>query len=118
MTPPITIVLMLNVVRIFQSFEIEQLIGTPFKFYVYSTQIYQLARASAPPQYGQATALASLTLILIALLIPLQRWLLGRRQVTTVTGQIRLGLVDIGRWRWLAFGLIAFALMLLIVVPL
>src|SRR5882762_948032 len=72
MIPPMTIVLMLNMVRMFQSFEIEQLIGTPFKFFVYSTQIYQLARASEPPQYGQATALASLTLVLIALLIPLQ----------------------------------------------
>jgi hypothetical protein len=26
---------------------------------------------------------------------------MGRRQVTTVTGQIRLGLVEIGPWRWL-----------------
>jgi iron(III) transport system permease protein len=118
MIPPMTVVLMLNMVRMFQSFEIEQIIGTPFKFFVYSTEIYQLARASQPPQYGQATALASLTLLLIALLIPLQRWLLGRRQVTTVTGQIRLGLVDIGPWRWLAFGLIVVALLLLIVVPL
>lgn len=118
MIPPMTVVLMLNMVRMFQSFEIEQIIGTPFKFFVYSTEIYQLARASQPPQYGQATALASLTLILIALLIPIQRWLLGRRKVTTVTGQIRLGLVDIGRWRWLAFGLIVFALVLLILVPL
>jgi iron(III) transport system permease protein len=32
MIPPMVIVLMLNVVRIFQSFEVEQLIGTPFGF--------------------------------------------------------------------------------------
>src|SRR5919202_3674223 len=71
MIPPMAIVLMLNVVRMFQPFEIEQIVGTPFRFYVYSTLIYQLARASEPPQYGQATALASLTLVLIALIIPL-----------------------------------------------
>jgi iron(III) transport system permease protein len=118
MIPPMAIVLMLNMVRMFQSFEIEQLVGTPFKFYVYSTQIYQLARASEPPQYGQATALASLTLILIAVLIPLQRWLLQRRQVTTVSGRFHPGLIDIGRWRWLALGLILFVLLLLNVVPL
>jgi iron(III) transport system permease protein len=118
MIPPMTIVLMLNLVRMFQSFEIEQLIGTPFKFFVYSTQIYQLARASEPPQYGQATALASLTLLLIALLIPLQRWLIQRRQVTTVTGRFQTGLVEIGRWRWLALGLIVVMLVLLNVVPL
>jgi iron(III) transport system permease protein len=118
MIPPITIVLMLNIVRMFQSFEIEQLVGTPFKFFVYSTQIYQLARASEPPQYGQATALASLTLVLIALLIPLQRWLLQRRQVTTVTGRFRPGLIDMQRWQWLPFGLIVVVLLLLNVVPL
>jgi iron(III) transport system permease protein len=118
MIPPMTIVLMLNVVRMFQTFEIEQLLGTPFRFYVYSTLIYQLARASEPPQYGQATALASLTLVLIALVIPLQRWLLQRRQVTTVTGRFRTGLIETGRWRWLPFGLIVCVLLLLNVVPL
>jgi iron(III) transport system permease protein len=118
MIPPITTVLMLNVVRVFQSFEIEQLIGTPFKFFVYSTQIFQLARASEPPQYGQATALASITLLLIAVLIPVQRWLLHRRQVTTVTGRFHPGLIDIRGWRWLAFGLIVLVLLLLNVVPL
>src|SRR5204862_7474616 len=66
MIPPMPRVLMLNVVRMFQTFELEQLVGTPFKFFVYSTQIYQLARATEPPQYGQATALASLTLVVIA----------------------------------------------------
>jgi iron(III) transport system permease protein len=118
MIPPMTIVLMLNVVRMFQTFEIEQIIGTPFRFYVYSTLIYQLARASEPPQYGQATALASLTLVLIALIIPLQRWLLQRRQVSTVTGRFRPGLIELGRWRWLPFGLIVLVLVLLNVAPL
>src|SRR5919199_1595726 len=118
MVPPMAIVLMLNVVRMFQTFEIEQIVGTPFRFYVYSTLIYQLARASEPPQYGQATALASLTLVLIALIIPLQRWLLQRRQVTTVTGRFRPGLIDIGRWRWLPFVFIVAVLLLLNVVPL
>ncbi|HEV7663502.1 MAG TPA: ABC transporter permease subunit [Chloroflexota bacterium] len=118
MIPPLTIVVMLNIVRMFQSFEVEQLVGTPIKFYVYSTQIYQLARASEPPQYGQATALASLTLLVIVILIPLQRWLLSRRQVTTVSGRFHPGLIELGRWRWLPFGLIVFVLVLLNVVPL
>ena len=118
MIPPMTIVLMLNVVRMFQTFEIEQLVGTPFRFYVYSTLIFQLARASEPPQYGQATALASLTLLLIAAIIPLQRWLLHRRQVTTVSGRFRPGLIEIGRWWWLPFGLIVLVLLVLNVVPL
>lgn len=117
MIPAMTIVLMLTLVRMFQTFEIEQIVGTPFKFYVYSTLIYQLARASEPPLYGQATALASLTLVLIALIIPLQRWLLHRRPAATVTGRFRPGLIELGHWRWLPFGLIVLVLLLLNVVP-
>jgi iron(III) transport system permease protein len=118
MIPAMTIVFMLNIVRMFQTFEIEQLIGTPFNFFVYSTKIYNLARASEPPQYGQATALASITLVLIFLIIPIQRWLLHRRDTTTVGSKFRPGLVDLGPWRWLAFGFIAMVLIVLNIVPL
>jgi iron(III) transport system permease protein len=118
MIPAMTVVFMLNIVRMFQTFEIEQLIGTPFNFFVYSTKIYNLARASEPPQYGQATALASITLLLIFAIIPIQRWLLHRRDTTTVGSKFRPGLIDLGRWRWLAFGFIALILFVLNVVPL
>jgi len=87
MVPPMTIVFMLDIVRVFQSFEIEQLLGTPIGFFIYSTKIFDFIRNTDPPQFGQATALASTTLILIALVIPLQRWLLQRRRYTTVSGQ-------------------------------
>jgi ABC-type Fe3+ transport system permease subunit len=51
----------------------------PFGFYVYSTKIFALIRDPVP-NYGEATVLASLTLLMIALIIPLQRWILeGRR---------------------------------------
>lgn len=118
MIPPLTIVFMLNAVRMFQTFEIEQLVGTPFRFFVFSTKIYDLARASEPPQHGQATALASITLLVIAAIVPLQHWLLHRRQVTTVTGRFHGGLIDLGPWRWGVFGIIVVVLLLLNVVPL
>jgi iron(III) transport system permease protein len=118
MIPPLTIVFLLNVVRMFQTFEIEQLVGTPFRFFVFSTKIYELARTSEPPQYGQATALASVTLLVIAAIVPLQHWLLHRRQVTTVGGKFHSGLIDLGPWRWLVFAGIILVLLLLNVVPL
>jgi iron(III) transport system permease protein len=37
--------------------------------------------------------------------------------VTTVTGRFRPGLIELGRWRWLPFGLVVFVLLLLNVVP-
>jgi iron(III) transport system permease protein len=62
--------------------------------------------------------LASLTLLLIALIIPLQRWILERRRYTTITGSFRPGLIDLGKWNYVLLGLIAILLGLLTVGPL
>lgn len=117
MIPPMAVVFMLNVVRIFSSFEVEQILGRPFHFFVFSTKIYQFVREFDPPQYGSATALASITLVLIAIIIPVQRWLLSRRQYTTVSGQFKPGLIDLGKYRWLVFGALAALLAMLVVIP-
>ena len=117
MVPAMVVVFMLNLVRMFNSFEIEQILGTPIRFYVYSTRIYELMRHTEPPAYGQATALASLTLLIIMAIIPLQRWLLGRRQYTTISGNYKPGVTDLGWLQPLAFGLVLFIVALLTVVP-
>ncbi|NIO07665.1 MAG: hypothetical protein GTO40_06515, partial [Deltaproteobacteria bacterium] len=95
-----------------------QILGTPTGFFIYSTKIFDFIRNTDPPQYGPATALASTTLILIALVIPLQRWLLQRKRYTTISGQFKPGLIDLGQWRWLAFGLVVSLVLLLTLVPL
>jgi len=117
MISPMTLVLALQLLRVFQSFETEYLLGLPFGFFVYSTKIFALVRDDIP-NYGEATVLASITLLLIALIIPLQRWILERRRYTTITGSFRPGLIDLGRWTYVAFGLIAALLVLLTIGPL
>ena len=117
MIAPMMMVFALQLLRVFQSFETEYLLGMPFGFYVYSTKIFTLIRNQIP-NYGEATVLASLTLLMIALIIPLQRWILERRRYTTITGSFRPGLIDLGNWNYVAFGLIAFLLALLTVGPL
>ncbi len=117
MIPPIVVVFMLQLVRIFQSFETEQILGTPIGFYVYSTKIFQFVRFFDPPLYGAAAALASLTLVIIAVIIPLQRWLLQRRRYTTVTGQFKPGLVDLGWFQSLAFLSVVGLVALLTIIP-
>jgi iron(III) transport system permease protein len=117
MVPAMVVVFMLNLVRMFNSFEIEQILGTPIRFYVYSTRIYELMRHTEPPAYGQATALASLTLLIILAIIPLQRWLLGRRQYTTISGNYKPGLTDLGMLQPLAFGMVLFIVAMLTIVP-
>ena len=116
MASPMVLVFALQLLRIFQSFEIEQLLGVPFGFFVYSTMIFDLVRKE-PPLYGQATALASLTLIVVALIIPMQRWILGRRQYTTITGGFKPGLIKLGKWRWPLFGVITALILVLTLFP-
>ena len=117
MISPMILVLALQLLRVFQSFETEYLLGVPFGFYVYSTKIFALIRDPIP-NYGEATVLASITLLMIALIIPLQRWILERRRYTTITGSFRPGLIDLGRWNTIAFGLMTLLLVLLTVGPL
>jgi iron(III) transport system permease protein len=117
MISPMILVLALQLLRVFQSFETEYLLGLPFGFYVYSTKIFTLIR-DAVPNYGEATVLASLTLLMIALIIPLQRWILERRRYTTITGSFRPGLIDLRIWNYVAFAAIAALLLLLTIGPL
>ena len=117
MAAPIVLVLALQSLRIFQSFEIEQLLGVPFGFFVYSTLIFSLVRTQGVPNYPEATVLASATLLFVAAIIPLQRWMLHRRQYTTLTSGFMPGLIDLGRLRILAIGGIWLLVMLLTVFP-
>jgi len=117
MISPMMMVFALQLLRVFQSFETEYLLGMPFGFYVYSTKIYTLIR-NAVPNYGEATVLASITLLIIALIIPLQRWILERRRYTTITGSFRPGLIDLGKGNYIAFGVLSLLIALLTLGPL
>jgi iron(III) transport system permease protein len=117
MISPMMIVFALQLLRVFQSFETEYLLGMPFGFFVYSTKIFTLIRNQIP-NYGEATVLASITLLMIALIIPLQRWILERRRYTTITGSFRPGLIDLRAWNYVAFAMIGLLLTLLTVGPL
>ncbi|HZD41212.1 MAG TPA: iron ABC transporter permease, partial [Terriglobales bacterium] len=117
MTPVIVVVFLLSVIRIFSSFEVELLLGVPWSFYVYSTKIVDLARQE-PPLVNQAAALGSVILVFLAAFIPLQRKLITRRQFTTVTGQFKPKIIDLGVWRYPATGFVILLLFVLDVVPL
>jgi len=117
MISPMILVFALQLLRVFQSFETEYLLGMPFGFFVYSTKIYALIRNQIP-NYGEATVLASITLLMIAAIIPLQRWILERRRYTTITGSFRPGLIDLGKGNYLLLTLIVLLLFFLTIGPL
>jgi iron(III) transport system permease protein len=116
MVSPMILVFALQLLRVFTSFETEYLLGVPFDFYVYSTKIFSLVRNEIP-NYGEATVLASVTLVMLALIIPLQRWILERRRYTTITGSFKPGLVDLGWGNHVAFAVIGFIIFLLTICP-
>ncbi len=118
MIAPIALVLSLQLIKMFQGFEVEWLIGSRFNFFVYSTLIYKIVRLDASPQFGPAIVLASVTLLLIAVIIPFQQWVTRRRRYTTIDSAFRPGLLTLGAWRWPAFGAIAFVLFILTILPL
>ncbi len=105
MAPVLTVVLLMGVIHSIESFEIEQVLGPPFSFYVYSTKIYQLI-VREPAQYGAATALSTLILVVMLPAILLQQRISHGRTYITISGRYRGQGVPLGRWRWTAFGLV------------
>jgi len=58
----------LPLVHSLQAFELELILGFPFRFYVFSTQIHWLLNQQ-PPQFSSATALSSMILFLMVPMI-------------------------------------------------
>ncbi len=113
MAPVILSVLLLGTMVSLQTFEVEQVLGTPFRFFVFSTTIYDLL-VTRVPRYDAATALAVLVLVAMLPLIWAQQWVTRGRRYTTVTGQFRNQPHALGAWRWpaLAFALVVVAIVL------
>jgi len=117
MISPIALAVALQLVQVFKGFETEFILGSRFGYFVYSTLIYSLIRLDSPPQYANAVVLATITVLLIAVVIPFQRWVVTRRRYTTVDASFQPGLIKLGRWRPVAFGGILLVALVQTVVP-
>jgi iron(III) transport system permease protein len=113
MAPVILSVLLLGTMVSLQTFEVEQVLGIPFRFFVFSTTIYDLL-VTRVPRYDAATALAVLVLAAMLPLILAQQWLTRGGRYATVTGQFQNKPHALGAWRWpaLLFALTVLAIVL------
>lgn len=102
LAPAALVVLLMSVIHLLESFEIEQVLGPPSQFYVYSTMIYRLLLFE-PPEYGAATALAVMILVVMTPLILFQQRISQSRRYTTVSGQFHARRFSLGFWKWPAF---------------
>lgn len=106
----------LGFIRSLESLEIEMVLGIPAGIYVVPTKIWDFIHWE-PPLYDRATALCSIFLAVIFLLVWLHRSLLRGREFTTVTGRSHLvERFSFGRWRWAscAFSLLFIAVMIIL----
>lgn len=117
MMPAIVVSSILGLIRSLESFEIELLLGVPVGFHVYSTKIHELVTYE-PPQLAAATALSSVFLGILMLLVVMQRHLIGKRSYTTVTGRgFSARPLALGRWKYPAFALVLLLALTITIVP-
>jgi len=117
MMPAILVATVLGLIRSMEAFEIELLLGVPIGLFVYSTKIRDLV-AYEPPDYASATALGSIFLLLLLIMVALQRSYLGQRHYRTVTGRgFSTNPTSLGRWRWPIFAGVALTAFSVTVVP-
>ncbi len=118
MMPAILVSTVLGLIRSMEAFEIELLLGVPINLFVYSTKIRDLV-AYEPPEYAPATALGSIFLLVLLIMVVLQRRYLGQRLYRTVSGRgFSTNPTSLGRWRWPIFSAVAFIAFTVTVVPL
>jgi iron(III) transport system permease protein len=118
MMPAILVSTVLGLIRSMEAFEIELLLGVPIGLFVYSTKIRDLV-AYEPPEYAAATALGSIFLLLLLIMVALQRSYLGQRLYRTVTGRgFSTNPTSLGRWRWPIFSMVGLIAFSVTVVPL
>ena len=102
--PSILSLLILTLIRSLVSFDVPALIGVPADIAVLTTRIYNEIRTGLVPQYGEASAYASiLTVFVLLLLIPYARLIRRANRYATITGKAyRPRLYELGRWRGFA----------------
>ena len=92
-------------------------LGTPYGWETLTTQIF--TKAVGDQANYQMGAAMSMTLgAITAVFIWVQRRIIAPREYTTVTGKgFRPNLIDLGRWKWAAFGWNAIYIFIAVVLP-
>jgi iron(III) transport system permease protein len=99
--PSIFAVLLLTFIRSLESFEVPLLIGTPGGLHTFTTAIFETIHQGFLPRYGEASAYATLLiLVVIPPLVLYYRFTRESQKYATVTGKgYRPSQIDLGWWR-------------------
>ena len=100
------------------SFTAALVLGLPNRFYVVTTAIYQLV-SQYPPRLPLAAAMGVSLFAMMFVMMLFYRRIVTSRSFVTVTGKaFRPRRMDMGRLRWVLFGVCAFYVLLSVVLPL
>jgi iron(III) transport system permease protein len=115
--PAIVSGMLLSFIVMLGIYGIPAVLGAPTNLSVLTTYIFKLTNWS-PPLYNTAAAVAIILMMVTGLLVFLQQKVLSGRSYTTVAGKaFRPRSLDLGRWRWLTFGLGLVYLLVVVVLP-
>jgi iron(III) transport system permease protein len=115
--PAIISGMLLSFVVMLGIYGIPAVLGAPSDIDVLTTYIFKLTNWS-PPLYNTAAAVAIILMAVTGLLVYLQQRVVSSRSYTTVAGKaFRPRSLDLGRWRWLTFGLAVVYLLVVVVLP-
>jgi iron(III) transport system permease protein len=99
------------------SFSAALVLGTPVRFYVITTAIYQLV-AQYPPRIPLAAAMGVSLFAVMFFMLFFYRRIIAHRSYVTVSGKaFRPRLTDVGGLRWVLFGVCASYVLLSVVLP-
>jgi iron(III) transport system permease protein len=100
-----------------EQFGIPAILGRPANVFLLPTEIYRLM-GRMPPNLAQAAAAATLLMVLSAIAIALQQFLVTRRSYVTVSGKgFRHKRLALGAWRAPAYGLVVAYALLAVALP-
>ena len=97
---------LLSVVLMAEDFPVPQILGAPVGIETLSISIYKLMSV-VPAKPTQAAAASILLTLVVFVLIFVQRLVLSGRDYRTLTGKgAQVRPIRLGRWRWVALGLV------------
>ena len=98
--------------------EIPMALGIAGGNYVLATRIWTLM-SDYPQDLTMAASLGLLAVLIAGSGIWIQRWILGERKFTTVSGKgYRAKRISLGKWRWIAFGVVLSYVTIAVIAPL
>ena len=99
------------------SFAVALVLGTPNRYYVITTAIYQLIQ-QYPPRTQLAAAMGTSLFAIMFLMLFVYRRIVTRGSYVTITGKaFRPRAADVGRLRYVLFGVCVLYLMVAVVLP-